>query len=175
MNSYLTFVPINVESKKYAHQFQFGHCNFSIDFKIEITLETIYCQLTDIHFWNTLQPQDLVPIVLAVTFSQFHGQSPGRAGLKTSEPSIFMSVTLIKTLGSVQNSQLFCQGLLIPHGTQTDRKRLPTDGMTTPQAPPQTDLSPERRVDKLLILRRQYEVTMKIIPFIVFSFSNQIY
>lgn len=43
MSSYLTFVPINVESKKYAHQFQFGHCNFSIDFKIEITLETIYC------------------------------------------------------------------------------------------------------------------------------------
>lgn len=86
-----------------------------------------------------------------------------------------MSVILIKTLGSIQNSQLFCQGLLIPHGTQTDRKRLPTDGVTTPQAPPQTDLSPERMVDKLLILRRQYKVTMKIIPFIVFRFSSQIY
>lgn len=54
MSSYLTFVPINVESKKYTHQLQFGHCNFSIDFKIEIILETIYCYLTDIRFWNTL-------------------------------------------------------------------------------------------------------------------------
>lgn len=96
--------------------------------------------------------------------------------MKTSELSIFRSIILINTLGSVQNSQLFCQWLLIPHGTQTDRNRLPTDGMTIQQAPPQTGLPPRGGLtNKLLILRRQYKVTKKITPLRVFGFSNQIY
>ena len=59
----------------------------------------------------------------------------------------------------------------------SDRQEgLPTDGTTTQQAPLRLAYPPRAGLtDKLLILRRQYKVTMKIIPFRVSGFSNQIY
>lgn len=55
MHAYFVFASTNVESRNMSYQFQFGHCKLSVNFKIEIIfLETIYYELTDTSFWNTL-------------------------------------------------------------------------------------------------------------------------
>lgn len=89
-----------------SYQFQFGHCNLCVDFKIEISWKPFIISLHILVLGTLCKPQDFVLTVLAVTFSQFHSQSPWGAELKTSDPPIVKSIVLIKT-GSPQNSGLF--------------------------------------------------------------------
>lgn len=80
-----------------------------------------------------------------------------------------MSIVLIKKLGfGTEFLTVLGQWLLIPHSIWADREGSPWDGVTTP--PQKGELT-----NKLLILRKQHKVAGKMIPFIVYSFSNPIY